>query len=157
MTVKCESHPDAPLIEDHRAGDLICSDCGLVIGDRMIDVGSEWRTFSNDKDSKDMSRVGGVEDPTLEGADLTTSIGRATGAAGFDESGNPLYRNRNLVICFIFFVFKMVKNFHKFYEINILRLKESAAEKAKRKADREIKEMAERLSADQSITVCFIL
>ena len=23
--------------------------CGLVVGDRVIDVGSEWRTFSNDK------------------------------------------------------------------------------------------------------------
>jgi hypothetical protein len=27
----------------------------------VVDVGSEWRTFSNDKDSKDMSRVGAVE------------------------------------------------------------------------------------------------
>ena len=123
-TIRCESHPDAPLVEDHRAGDLICSECGLVVGDRIVDVGSEWRTFSNDKDAKDMSRVGAVEDPTMEGMDLSTSIGRATGSAGFDEAGNPLYRNRSL---------------------------ESAAEKAKRKANREIKEMAERLSADQSI------
>ena len=30
-------------------GDMICSMCGLVVGDRVIDVGSEWRTFSNDK------------------------------------------------------------------------------------------------------------
>jgi hypothetical protein len=43
-----------------------------------------------------------------------------------DASGNPLYRNRNT---------------------------ESASDKAKRKANREIKEMAERLSADQSIIV----
>ena len=28
---------------------MICSMCGLVVGDRVIDVGSEWRTFSNDK------------------------------------------------------------------------------------------------------------
>ena len=32
-------------------------------------------------------------------------------------------------------------------------LKESATDKAKKKANREIKEMAERLSADQSIIV----
>ncbi len=44
--------------------------------------------------------------------------------------GNPLYRNRNI---------------------------ESAAEKAKRRANREIKEMAERLSADQSIIVIFLI
>ncbi len=34
-TIKCESHPEAPLIEDHRAGDMICSQCGLVVGDRL--------------------------------------------------------------------------------------------------------------------------
>ena len=51
--VNCPSHPDAPLVEDHRAGDMICSECGLVVGDRVIDVGSEWRTFSNDKGGED--------------------------------------------------------------------------------------------------------
>ena len=65
----------------------------------------------------------------MEGQDLSTTIGRATGAAGFGENGLPIYRNRNV---------------------------ESAADKAKRKAIREIKEMAERLSADQSIIVCFL-
>ena len=126
--LKCESHPDAFLIEDHRAGDMICSQCGLVVGDRIIDVGSEWRTFANDKESTDMTRVGAAEDPTMDGNDLSTTIGRATGSAGFDANGLPIYRNRNL---------------------------ESSYEKAKRKANREIKEMAERLSADQSIIVIF--
>jgi len=60
-TIRCESHPDAELIEDHRAGDLICPVCGLVVCDRVVDVGSEWRTFSSDKETKDMSRVGAAE------------------------------------------------------------------------------------------------
>lgn len=47
--VRCQYHPDAHLAEDYRAGDMICTECGLVVGDRVIDVGSEWRTFSNDK------------------------------------------------------------------------------------------------------------
>ena len=42
--VACKYHPDAPLVEDNRAGDLICPECGLVVGDRVIDVGSEWRS-----------------------------------------------------------------------------------------------------------------
>jgi len=42
--VSCKYHPHAPLIEDYRAGDLICPECGLVVGDRVIDVGSEWRS-----------------------------------------------------------------------------------------------------------------
>lgn len=74
----CKNHPDAPLIEDYHAGDMICSLCGLVVGDRVIDVGSEWRTFSNDKNSKDMSRVGSAEvsitltvRPSAQSADVT--------------------------------------------------------------------------------------
>lgn len=34
--VVCYAHPDAPLIEDYRAGDMICSECGLVVGDRFV-------------------------------------------------------------------------------------------------------------------------
>ena len=34
--VSCKYHPDAPLIEDYRAGDTICSDCGIVVGDRLV-------------------------------------------------------------------------------------------------------------------------
>jgi len=92
--VKCPSHPDANLIEDHRAGDMICSECGLVVGDRVIDVGSEWRTFSNEKGGEDRSRVGGPENSLLGSSDLTTMIGPSTGNAAFDSSGNPLYSNR---------------------------------------------------------------
>jgi transcription initiation factor TFIIB len=43
-------------------GDLICPDCGLVVQDRAIDVGSEWRTFSNEIGlNEDHSRVGPAE------------------------------------------------------------------------------------------------
>ena len=59
--ISCPAHPNEPLVEDAHAGDLICPMCGLVVGDRIIDVGSEWRTFSNDKDTKDSSRVGAAE------------------------------------------------------------------------------------------------
>ena len=32
--IKCPSHPNADLIEDYRAGDVVCGECGLVVGDR---------------------------------------------------------------------------------------------------------------------------
>ncbi|XP_011422417.3 transcription initiation factor IIB isoform X1 [Magallana gigas] len=92
----CTEHPDAPLVEDYHAGDMICPECGLVVGDRVVDVGTEWRTFSNDKSDKDPSRVGASENPLLEGGDLSTMI--ATGVGGsegvLDEHGKPMYRNR---------------------------------------------------------------
>lgn len=95
--VVCPQHPDAPTIEDYRAGDMICSECGLVIGDRVIDVGSEWRTFSNEKGGDDRSRVGGPENALLGGGDLSTMIGPSTGAASFDADGKAIYTNRRTV------------------------------------------------------------
>lgn len=73
---------------------MICSECGLVVGDRVIDVGSEWRTFSNEKSGVDPSRVGGPENPLLSGGDLSTIIGPGTGSASFDSFGSPKYQNR---------------------------------------------------------------
>lgn len=32
----CPSHPDAILVEDYRAGDMVCPECGLVVGDRCV-------------------------------------------------------------------------------------------------------------------------
>lgn len=58
-SVYCPSHKTAPLIEDWQAGDCICSECGLVVTERAIDVGTEWRTLSDD--TEDRSRVGAVE------------------------------------------------------------------------------------------------
>ena len=49
---------------------------------------SEWRTFSNDKDSKDRSRVGDVENRLLSssGSDLSTMIGPM--GTGFNNKKN---------------------------------------------------------------------
>lgn len=107
--MQCPNHPDAQLVEDYRAGDMICPECGLVVGmsfhlniralsgcffiadlnnktisvhflsfagDRVIDVGSEWRTFTNEKATKDPSRVGDAQNPLLNGGDLTTMISK---------------------------------------------------------------------------------
>ena len=64
---------------------------------RVIDVGSEWRTFSNEKSNVDPSRVGGPENPLLNGSDLSTIIGPGTGAASFDSFGTAKYQNRRTV------------------------------------------------------------
>lgn len=33
---------------DTTAGEVICRECGVVLGERLIDDGAEWRTFNND-------------------------------------------------------------------------------------------------------------
>lgn len=83
--ISCSNCPNSNLIEDHHAGDMICSSCGTVVGNRVIDVGTEWRTFSDS--NNDPSRVGAAENPFLEN-DLSTTIGRSTGTE---------YHNHNAV------------------------------------------------------------
>uniref|UniRef100_A0A9J2PQC3 Transcription initiation factor IIB n=2 Tax=Ascaris TaxID=6251 RepID=A0A9J2PQC3_ASCLU len=86
MSIRCESHPYANLVEDHRAGDLICPECGLVVGDRIVDVGTEWRSFSGEKSGIDPSRVGAPENPLLGSSDLSTSIAVYYGSSECDQS-----------------------------------------------------------------------
>ena len=54
----------------------------IFSGDRVIDVGSEWRTFSNDKATKDPSRVGDSQNPLLSDGDLSTMIGNVINPLG---------------------------------------------------------------------------
>jgi len=90
-SVCCKYHPDAHLIEDYRAGDQICSECGLFVGDRVIDVGSEWRTFTDDS----KSRVGAAENLLLDSTDLITCIGPGQDGSSIyhqSTSNNPLLK-----------------------------------------------------------------
>jgi len=90
--VQCNAHPNAHLIEDHRAGDMICSCCGLVVGDRVIDVSSEWRTFSSgEKTGADMCRVGGPENSLLGSSNLSTIIGPSPVKGGYSYFSSPKY------------------------------------------------------------------
>ncbi|GAA33522.2 hypothetical protein CRM22_005761 [Opisthorchis felineus] len=75
---------------------MVCSMCGLVVADRVIDVGSEWRTFSNDANAKDMCRVGSSENPLLSGSDLSTMISGPSfsDSRQVDDQGKALYKSR---------------------------------------------------------------
>jgi len=90
MTAICKDCKEIPpnLVEEFSSGDLVCGSCGLVIGDRIIDTRSEWRTFSNDdQNTDDPSRVGDGANPLLNGSQLTTSI-----AYGETKGAHDLHR-----------------------------------------------------------------
>jgi len=63
--------PNPNIFEEFASGDLVCGNCGLVLGDRIVDTRSEWRTFANDE-GDDPSRVGAATDNLME--DLDTMI-----------------------------------------------------------------------------------
>jgi len=83
-----ECREDPPnLVENFSAGDTICGSCGLVLGERLVDTRSEWRTFSNDdQGNDDPSRVGEAANPLLNGSQLQSGI-------AFGDGGS---RNRDL-------------------------------------------------------------
>jgi len=74
--------PNPNIIEEFGSGDLVCGTCGLVLGDRVVDTRSEWRTFANDE-GDDPSRVGAASDPLMEGIEqLDTVISFRDGGSG---------------------------------------------------------------------------
>lgn len=74
--------PSPNIIEEFSSGDLVCGTCGLVLGDRVVDTRSEWRTFANDE-GDDPSRVGAASDPLMDGMEqLDTVISFRDGGSG---------------------------------------------------------------------------
>jgi len=60
-------------INDTATGDYVCSNCGMVIYQHMIDLGAEWRAFNTvERDKK--SRVGAPLTLTMHDRGLSTSI-----------------------------------------------------------------------------------
>ncbi|KAI0020504.1 cyclin-like protein [Xylariomycetidae sp. FL0641] len=90
MCPDCRETPPN-LIEEFSSGDMVCASCGLVLGDRIIDTRSEWRTFANDdQNNDDPSRVGDSVNPLLNGSQLETSI-----AFGEGSRSRELHRAQN--------------------------------------------------------------
>ena len=75
----CKEFPPN-LIEEFSSGDMVCGSCGLVVGGRIIDTRSEWRTFSNDdQGNDDPSRVGDAPNLMIDGDQLQTTIAYGEG------------------------------------------------------------------------------
>ncbi len=69
----CPSCGSEKTINDTATGDLLCSNCGTVLYQHMIDHGAEWRAFSNDEREK-KSRVGAPLTLTMHDKGLSTNI-----------------------------------------------------------------------------------
>src|ERR1700709_580288 len=83
VSVMCPDCREMPpnIVEEFSSGDMVCGSCGLVLGDKIIDTRSEWRTFSNDdQGNDDPSRVGDAANPLLNGSQLQTSISFGDGS-----------------------------------------------------------------------------
>jgi transcription initiation factor TFIIB len=89
----CSTCTSEEVFIDSARGEVICSACGLVLSDRSIDMGPEWRAFTADEQNA-RQRVGGPTDWSKFDQGLTTIIGRQN----VDASGRKLTSTRRAQI-----------------------------------------------------------
>lgn len=70
---KCPECGSTNLISDPDTGEVICSDCGLVVQESSMDKGPEWRAFTQEE-KKSRSRVGIPISFSVHDKGLSTSI-----------------------------------------------------------------------------------
>lgn len=90
------------MVVDHSSGDTICSECGLVLEDHIIEYSQEWRNFASDdnRSDRDPNRVGGPTNPLLRSSDLATVIEKPrenTSSFVSKDEISTLYRAQNQV------------------------------------------------------------
>jgi len=79
MTGSCEVCGGNSWDADNIRGETVCSDCGYVASENMIDPGAEWVNHSN---GDDRSRVGAPSTLTLSDKGLSTEIRRSDLTSG---------------------------------------------------------------------------
>ncbi|MHA1932995.1 MAG: transcription initiation factor IIB, partial [Promethearchaeota archaeon] len=70
----CPECGNKNLISDDTRGEIVCNDCGLVLTQRAIDSGPEWRAFTSEE-AKRKVRVGAPTTLTIHDKGLSTMIG----------------------------------------------------------------------------------
>ncbi|MFQ6075514.1 MAG: transcription initiation factor IIB family protein [Candidatus Bathyarchaeia archaeon] len=84
QTRKCPECGSPNLVRDEEMGEVICSECGLVISEGIINPGPEWRAFTPEERSA-RRRVGPPSSQALYDKGLSTTI-----RVGRDSSGRAL-------------------------------------------------------------------
>ncbi len=69
----CPECGNKRLVEDPLRGEVVCSKCGYVISDRIIDRGPEWRAFDSDQ-RKQRERTGAPSTYSLHDKGLSSVI-----------------------------------------------------------------------------------
>jgi len=69
----CPECGSREFIKDSERAELICANCGLVLSDKMIDPGPEWRAFDHEQKDK-RSRTGAPTTFTIHDKGLSTII-----------------------------------------------------------------------------------
>lgn len=71
--MECPECGSRQLVRDYERAEVVCSECGLVIEENIIDRGKEWSAFDHQQGMK-RSRVGAPMTYTIHDKGLTTMI-----------------------------------------------------------------------------------
>ena len=103
---KCPECGGINLILNKSKGEVICRDCGLVIEEKMVDFGQEWREFDHEQADK-MRRTGSPMTFTKYDNGLGTDIGQKGDIYKLESKG----RNKFFLSFHLFFR----ELFHRFF------------------------------------------
>jgi transcription initiation factor TFIIB len=82
---RCPRCGRGPMILDSESGELICSNCGYVVKEKIEDTGPEWRSSSK-TEGKEESRAGMPTTIASHDMGLSTTIG----PSNRDSTGRPI-------------------------------------------------------------------
>jgi len=92
-TTSCTECESTHIIKDDNRGELVCSDCGLVIQENIIDRSKDWRAFDAESEAK-RAHAGSPMNPLIHDKGLSTEI-----SSGFrDYSGKIIARKNRLAV-----------------------------------------------------------
>lgn len=72
---RCPECGSGNLVEDYDMGEIICGKCGLVLKEKVMDEGPEWRAFTREE-KEERSRVGTPISYSVHDKGLSTVIDR---------------------------------------------------------------------------------
>jgi len=94
MVKKCPECTGINLFFNKDKGEVICRDCGLVVEEKMVSFGQEWRDFESDT-SKNLRRTGAPMTYTQYDQGLGTEVGQSSDLYKLKEKDkNKFFRLR---------------------------------------------------------------
>lgn len=90
---KCPECGGDRFVKDHERAELTCLSCGLVVREKMVDTGPEWRAFDLEQHDK-RARIGAPLTHTIHDRGLSTIINLASK----DSTGKELSPAKRLQI-----------------------------------------------------------
>jgi transcription initiation factor TFIIB len=73
-TLRCPNCGKGPFIVDEDSGELVCSNCGYILKEKMEEVGPEWRSFSKEEEEQS-AKTGPPTKLSIPDMGLSTVIG----------------------------------------------------------------------------------